>query len=416
MKKLAAAGICITLCTQLMACSFMETMNLSKGKQEKWIEEGAELISDDLRSGEFVINGEVYTFPSNMSDWIDKGWHVSNAYENKDTFELEPGVYSSSFELFNDNEQYVEMMVMNMSDKNALLDECMVSYLRLPLSGNDFNVVLPKGVTKHNKPDEVYEIYGEPDEKDDSESQVVKYNYLYEAKDELQCAVELAIFDNDYTIDPLTSVIYSLTDDNWADIESEEGCINFIDGLLKTSFQGDYADYVAGKYSTEEDAQYTYELQTMYYVDILMQYLGIDSQYVDDEVAKKYEELAKTVLSKAKWELKSIDYFGPLYSGTVEFTLYPVDFLDIIDDDIEGVFTEFSSKYDLNRSDYSEDEMTMMLSEYAEMMYAAISEKANDISNLEAVVNNYDIDFKEGGISVEDWDEIFFILMGFEEE
>ena len=416
MKRLAAAGISIVLCTQLMACSFMETISASKNKEEAWIAEGAALISDDVRSGEFVINGEVYTFPSNLSDWINKGWHISNAYENKDTFELEPWVESSSFELYNDNEQYVNMTVINTSEENAKLEKCMVSYVRLSLAGNKFQVVLPKGVTGHNKPDEVYEKYGEPDEKDDSESGLVKCSYLFEDKEEWQCCVELGIFDNNYTIDPLTSVVYTLTDDNWADIKSEEGCLRYLDGLLKTSFQGDYTEYVAGKYSSEEDAQYLYELQTLYYVDALMQYFYMDSQYVEDDVFDKYVELAETVLSKAKWEIENVSYFGGTLSGTVEFTLYPIDFLDIIEDDILAVYTEFSSKYDVNRTDYSEEELTAMLTEYADMMYTAICEKVDAIGNTEAIVKDYDINFNKDGITSDDWDEIFFILMGFEEE
>lgn len=415
MKKLAAAGIGIVLCTQLMACSFMETMSASKNKEETWIAEGAELISDDVRSGEFVIDGEVYTFPSNLSDWIDKGWHISNIYENKDTFELEPWVESSSFELYNDNEQYVEMMVLNMSEEDAKLEECTVSYLRLSLAGNKFQVVLPKGVTGHNKPDEVYEKYGEPDEKDDSESEFVKCYYLFEDKEDWKCYVELGIFDNNYTIDPLSSVVYALTEDNWADIESEEGCLGYFDGLLKTSFYGDYAEYVAGKYSSEEDAQLLYELQTMYYADTLMQYFYIDSQYVEDEVFEKYAKLAETILSKAKWELENVDYFGKTLSGTLKFTLYPIDFLDLIGEDASAVYTEFSSKYDTSKTDYSEEELTAMFTEYADMMYTAICGKVDGIGNTEAVEKEYDIDFNEDGIESDDWDEIFFILMGFEE-
>ena len=109
MKRVITLCLIAVMSIQLMACAVPGT------NKDAWIEEGAGKIGSKLDCGQYVVNGEVHSFPEDIADWTNNGWHVSNNYENKDTFKLESNVVSNEFELFNDEvlSQYVNMEAIN---------------------------------------------------------------------------------------------------------------------------------------------------------------------------------------------------------------------------------------------------------------------------------------------------------------
>lgn len=406
MKRLMLTGLCLGMSVLMTACSF--------GKNDEWIAEGAAMLEQDIRSGEIYINGIVYSFPCDMSDWINTGWHVSNNYENKDEFELEPGMESIEFELFNDDKQYVTVTALNMSDENAKIEDCMVSSLRVSMDP-DFEVVLPKGITTSNKPAEVIEAYGEPDAKEEETGFInAYYDYTTEDEDAWICQIELSMFNNDYTNDPLTAVEFYLTDDNWGG--SEEDVLTYIDTALRASFYGDYTEYVENMYDTEENAIALYESEIEYYAESLMYYLDMDSSLLDEATIEEYYKIAETVLSKAKWEIGTVFYNEIDLTGNIELILYPIDFLEIIDDDVDMVIAEFQNKYsDVDPNACTEEELTAIEQDYANMILAVLNERAEETKVSDPISKEYDVDYVEGVISEDDWNEIDDILMGFVE-
>ena len=116
MKKLMALCLMAVLSLQVAACGV---------DKNAWMEEGKEKIGATLDCGQFVVNGEVRSFPSSISDWTNNGWHVSNNYENKDTFQLESDIISNQFELFNDenDSEYVYMYAINHGKESAKLED-----------------------------------------------------------------------------------------------------------------------------------------------------------------------------------------------------------------------------------------------------------------------------------------------------
>lgn len=406
MKRFTLTGLCFAMSVLLSACSF--------GKDTKWIAEGTQMLEPDIQSSEIYINGIVYSFPSDMSDWINTGWHVSESYENKDEFELEPGIESTEFELFNEDDEYVTVTVLNMSDENAKIEECMVSSLRISMDP-DLKVVLPKGITAGNKPAEVVEAYGEPDTKDEDNGSITAYyNYTTDDDDAWICQMELLMIDNDYTHRPLSAVEYTLSDDNWGG--SKEDVRTYIDTALRTSFYGDYTEYVEKQYDTQENAVALYESEKQYYAECLMYYLDIDSGLLDETVVEEFCKVAEVVLRKAKWEIGDMLYDEMTLTGTMELLLYPVDFLDIINSDVDMVITEFQNKYsEVDFDNCTEEELAAMEQDYADMMLKVLKAKADETKVKECVTKSYDVNYEEGVISDDDWYEIDDTLMGFGE-
>lgn len=384
MKRVITLCLIAAMSLQLMACS-VPGLN-----GDAWIEEGKGKIGSTLDCGQFVVNGDVYSFPADIADWTDHGWHVSNNYENKDTFKLESIVVSNEFELFNDevSSQYVTMEAINLGAEPDLIENCAINYLKIKMSDSKDNVkiVLPGGITCKSTKDEIIAAYGDPDAEDDS-----ALSYEYTSADNWIVDVEIRLIG-----EHPDQVRYYLSDKNWGYIGNAQDCERFVDNALKTSFYGDLTGYVEENFDTEEGAQALYEMEIEYYAEGLMYYLDIDYEIIDPSIADGFREVSKQVLAKFKWDAPVADLADGASYGTVELTMYPTDFLDIILEDAQVVADA--------SADWTEDE-------YAQNMLEAIQPKVDEISYKDPITKTYNVDLDNGIISSDDWDEIDNILM-----
>ena len=385
MKKLAFISLCIILCLQMTACG-------GPGQAAKQKEEAMALLGNELTSGELVIDGTKYSFPSVISEWTGSGWHISNRYDNADTFELEYNIESNEFELFSDTKDsaYVSMCAINLGMEPLKIEQSTTSYLEVRLSeGKDaLYVVLPGGIAPGSKKEDVIAAYGEPESEEDD----YRY-YTYTNEDGLDIIIGIGTIG-----EKIDRVVYKLADSNWGSVANAEECAQFIDDALKASFYGDYASYVEKKFDTEDGAKELYESEVEYYSQGLMYYLGIDYETVSDEIAEGFRDLSKDILAKAKWDTPVVDLPDGATYGGVEISMYPTDFLDIILEDAQAVAD----------SGVEGDE-------YAQGMLDAITPKVGEISYREPVTGNYNINLDDGVLSADDWNEIDDILMDFAE-
>lgn len=383
-------------CSIMSYCCHGLTVNSLRslgGNKDAWIEENTGKIGTTLDCGQFVVNGEVYSFPGDISDWLSSGWHISNNYENKDTFMLENNVESNEFELFNDeiSSQYVSMLAINLEEEPAKIADCSIQYVEVKVSDDkdSSKLLLPGGITYKSTKEDVIAAYGDPVEIEDD-----RYLYYqYTTADDWDVNVEIEI-----SAGVVDQVSYYLADSNWGYVGSAQDCIQFVDDALKTSFYGDYANYVENKFDTEENAQALYEAEIQYYAEGLMYYLDVDYESIDPTIAQSYYDLSAKVLAKFKWDTPVVDLPDGASYGSMELTMYPTDFLDIILEDAQAV------------ADASAD---MTEDEYAENILNAIIPKVDEISYKDPVVGTYDIDLNDGVIDSDDWDEIDYILMDF---
>lgn len=385
MKKLVLMGMCAVLCFQMTACSG----GAAKETQKK--EEAMALLGDDLKSGELVIDGKKYSFPDDVSEWTGDGWHISNRYDNTDTFELEYNVETNVFEMFNDEKssEYVSMCAINLGTEPKKIEESTVSYLEVDLSNakDALYVVLPGGITYDSTKEDVKNAYGEPDEEDDD-----YFMYLYTNADGLDIAIQIDFVENAHR------VIYALADSNWGSVTNAEECAEFINAALETSFYGKFDTYVEKNFDTLEGAQELYDSEVEYYAEGLMYYLDIDYETVDEEIADGFREVAAAVLAKFKWDAPVVDLMDGVSFGSFELAMYPTDFLDIIIEDAQAV------------ADSGLDG-----DEYAQGMLDAIRPKVDEISYREPITKTYNLDLNNGVISQDDWANIDDVLMDLSE-
>lgn len=383
MKKIMALCLMAALSLQLAACS----MN-----KDAWMEEGKEKIGATLDCGQLVVDGEVRSFPSSISEWTNNGWHVSNNYENKDSFELESDIISNQFELFNDenDSKYMYVYAINLGAEPAKIEDCTTNEIKLQMANNGLTpeVVLPGGITCKSTEEDIIAAYGEPLVKEEE-----TLYYSYTDKDGLEIEVGIRVLAG-----TANQVTYTISEKNWGYVGNAEECVFFIDEALKTSFYADFAGYVEKNFDTEEAAQELYDAEVEYYANGLMYYLAIDYETVDEGIADGFRDVARKVLAKVKWDTPVVNLADGDSIGSFELTMYPTDFLDIILEDAQAVA-----------------DGGLQGDEYAESMLAAISPKVDEISNKDAVTETYDIDLDNGVVSSDDWDVIDDILMDWAE-
>ena len=402
MKKIVLALMCICLCLPFTACNLAE-------EDTAWIEEDAKKIGKDITCGEIVINGVVYSFPMEIQDIIDMGWHVTNNITNKDTFTLEPGGMTEEFQMFpNDNsEDSIKVSVINLSDKTAKVEECMVA--SLTVKENCFDFVLPSGLTKRNTQEDVEKTYGDPVsvEEDDLEK---KYYYEYKSEDGFDCTVRLNVYNNENATNPLTEVNY------WFDVEEftkggqAKDVDKFIDLTLKAGMRNDFAGYVSYGIDTVDGAKALYQSEVEYFAYCLMEYADISEEYVSDELYDGYCNIAKAVLKKGKWDITNVkDNRDNTY--TVELVMYPTDYFDIISPKIDAAIDSFNAKYEnVDFDSLTDAEYAQVEAEYAQMVYEAIKGSESMAQNTEGIKKTYE--FSDTGFSDKQWDEIDNIIMG----
>lgn len=419
MKKAVGFALCAVLSTMLVGCSSVEKAvekveKAQKEEDQEWIDKSADKIGKDITSGEFVIDGVVYEFPMDLQYWLDNGWHISNNYDNVDDFTLEPGVTSTEFELFNEDDAYVRVSVLNTSDENVTVHDCMVYSLYMSLT--EVDAVFPQGITKRNKPDEILKAYGEPISKGDSSSEVEAL-YQYDGKDGWKCYAELNIVDNDYTNDPFVSVEYTIIsfDDVWDSLVDSEGidkaCEIFLDTTMRASYLGDYADYVEYGIDSEEGAVELYESEVYYLSDCLIYYAGVNADYLSEEMVARFDEVALKALAKVTWNVKEVsaDAFG---GGTVVLELYPTNIFSIIEDDVVNAINQFYQKYENTDFDsMTDEEYAAVEEEYAESVLQVMESKVAEAGTLDAVEKEYELDMDGAMLSDDDWAEVDDIIM-----
>lgn len=408
MKKLLAFIMSLGLAFSVVGCSSENV------EDTKWIDESAAKIEKEITSGQFVIDGVVYQFPMDLQYWLDNGWHISNKYANVDEFTLEPGGICSEFELFNEDDAYVRVTVMNNSTEDAKVQDCMVSSLYMSLT--EVDVVFPQGMSKRNKPDEVIKAYGEPVSRG-NEANYVEALYYYETEDLFKCYVELGIHDNDYTINPFSNVYYGIlsADQMWESYAETEGvdkaCEMYIDAALEASVKGAFDNYVGDGFGTLENAETLYANELNYYAEFLMYYVEIDSNYVTEDQMNRLLEVAKEVLSKTKWEIKGIE-LDEFEEGTVELAIYPTDFLDVADADLDVALNEFTAKYaNADFNTMTDEEYAVVENDYTELLIQAYEKNVSKAGTKDAVTKVYEIDIDNGILSSQAWSEIDEIIM-----
>ena len=255
-------------------------------------------------------------------------------------------------------------------------------------------------------------MYGDADI-DKSDSGFFEAYYICTTEDDWECQIGLGAFDNDYTIDPFSSVSFTIATE-WTEFyenaSGEDGCRRYIDTSLRAGFYGDFKEYVENHFSTQEDAEAFYESEVNYYASCLIYYSGINEEALDEATVEEFREIARQVLAKTKWEITDLSVTERY--GKLNIDLYPTDFLDRIDDDLDNAISELQTKYaEVDVNSLSESQSAEIDQDFAEMVLNAIRGRVEEVQVKGPVSKWYFLVYSEGILSSDDCEEIDSILM-----
>ncbi len=385
MKKLRVLLLCAAMLVLVAGC-----------ESTKWIEEAADKIDEDIASGEFVLEGEEFSFPMMMEDWLDNEWHVSNNYDNTDVFTLEPGGLCEEFEVFrdDDNKQYVSIVAWNDGVEDAKIPECAVYSVSMRLDKND--AVFPQGISKRSNEEDIIDAYGEP-AAEYEEDGFLYLVYWLDSEEMGYASVTFKLNQNTRSDEKVAEVLYELLDfeQTFGILKKSQGVEQAIEVYLnaeeKAYFYGDTKDYVRYSLGSQAIAEQNYEYQIGYYISYLCEYLEMYSEYLTDEDLTRLEAIAKASLAKAKWEVAKVKVDGD--TATVTMHLYPTDLLEIADEDIFDAVDAFYTKYeDADFEEMSDSEYEEAEKYYISLILDALEKNVANIGTLDKEVYELEMD------------------------
>lgn len=404
LKKTFVLAICIIMCFCITSCGMGEKSKRSS----KSIKADSEKMGDDISCGEFVINGKLYSFPMKLSEFTNDGWKVSKDFMQS---ELEADSFSDTFEIYKgSSKKYLTISLYNDTDASADINDCLI--YSLYIKNSNFNVTYPGGLTEASSSDDIIKTYGDGS-KDDKDN-TIKRTYGFIGTDDANCLVELTASTDKNSPTPFTSAEYYIrwNSDN---LSADEECRLYFDSAMKTSFYGEYAEYVAAGFDNAENAVKLYNSEMEYYAEALMYFIAIDSSVVDEDIYNQFVEIAKKVLSKTKWSIDELEV-DSTFKGKITITLYPTNFMELIGTPVMNAFDEFNQQNgDIDYENIDDDEYTRLENEYAENVLSKIENLTDEIISSTSVTVSYDID-EQYILTDENWNEIDDIIMDIEEE
>lgn len=404
MKKTIFFSLCIIIGISISACGMGEKTKRSS----KDILADAKKIGDDITCGEFVLNGKVYSFPMKLSEFTNDGWKVSKNFNKSN---LDADSFSDTFEIYKGNsKKYLTVSLYNNTDSSANIDDCLI--YSLYIRNHDFNVTYPGGLTETSSKEDIINAYGEGS--NDDKDNTMKRTYSFDGNNDTSCLVELIASADENSKKPFKSAEYYMRWDT-GDMSPEERCKIYFETTMKACFHGEVNEYADAGFDDLEGAKELYNSEMEYYAEALMYYVDIDSSVIDEDLYNQFVEIAEKVLSKTKWSLDELEV-DSTYKGKITVTLYPTNYLELINSHVETAIEEFTEKNgEIDYEDISLEEYTKYENEYAENVLSKIEDLPDDISLSTSVTVSYDMD-GQYILTDDNWNEIDDIIMGIEED
>ncbi len=207
------------------------------------------------------------------------------------------------------------------------------------------------------------------------------------------------------------SITESLTQDMSVTTYTE-----FVESVLECSYTGESETYISLCECTQDDVDEVYQGEIDYLVYCLTYFADCDTDYMSDSDTAMYEEMAKTILSKLKYEVAEAVYYEDDGIYTVTVTVYPIDFWDIAYDDLYAYYEdtfpqdEYATAVDEDDTDTVTQLEQMIISDVYEIMSGYVEQ----IGYGDAQTYTVTIEESDGtyGVADDDWWTIDDMLLG----
>lgn len=184
---------------------------------------------------------------------------------------------------------------------------------------------------------------------------------------------------------------------------------DYINALMECKYKGKldgYVNEVAN--ATKTEAQECHDSTVEYYAYQLMSYTDVGYDYISEDLIAKYVDVARKIMAKTSYTVNEGTMVGDDYQVRVD--IQPIDFNDLIHDDVAAYIDEFNAMMDAtDTSAYTDEQWDALEEQYAEAVLNIIEGYVSSIGYKDTVSKVVIIEFDEEGrygISDNDWYDI----------
>ncbi len=157
----------------------------------------------------------------------------------------------------------------------------------------------------------------------------------------------------------------------------------YITSLLDINYKNISKDYTTLSGVTQKDAEAVYVANMDYQAHNLMNYYGI-KEVDDGTVLSEFYYLAQSIFSNAKYEVTNVIHDKSTDSYTLELTVYPLDTLESVYDQIVEYIENFNARVD--DGDYNNTTEVDYETEFAEGIISILKNTTGQPGYMDPVV------------------------------
>lgn len=181
---------------------FMVACGGKKEEIPEYVTAVGPVMSDELSSGQFYLDGDLYQFPLKVEDFLENGYGFGANVRVPDNFKLSPGGQSSTFFLVkevDDDVHGLRCRAYNPTDEELPLRECMLGLISIDAPAD---MMFPGGIWERGKYEAVISAYGEPRTFDNNSDTI--YTLVYDITMEDGSKWEVKFMMNNFKINMVT--------------------------------------------------------------------------------------------------------------------------------------------------------------------------------------------------------------------
>ena len=365
------------------------------GNKNAWVNEATEKVGTEITENnttEFYLNGEVYSFPCEVSDFLDNGWSFMVSTDASETIAL--GYYCSNpIKMIDASNNIITVYIHNDTDGEITFKEG--SVYQLLLDNKSGNVMVPGGLTFDTKIESESDIDNYVNKDLDYMVDGDDYSYILTADDNVPVSVTYEISDLTST----TAKCYQLTqiryyyDITGASYDFVEDTIQTMDAVLLNDPSCMNEAWLDG--CTPEEYISDYRGAEGYLTWSIVYCMGFDFETITDEQLTMIDDIITLAYENADLSVSPQLDEQNMITGNV------CDFDMVVSAAQDALLADYP---DLDTSNYETSE------ECFEKMYEEIVNVYNDpaVRTGTLTVVNYVEDYNNEYV----WDDIMFIGLG----
>lgn len=195
---------------------------------------------------------------------------------------------------------------------------------------------------------------------------------------------------------------------------SAEAAEKYIKVEMDLYYHNDTTQYVTAGHTAQQAADgRANELEFSGYN--IMYLCGVDSEWISDDRIEKYTKVTEKVLNRSTYVISDVEVDPETGIGQFTITYTPCDFWTLTDEAYDTQVMNLYEIYpDFDVESSSDDEYEEAMNTFADLMLEVVDMPEKDYPVMaESYSKTYPIDFNNGIVTSETWDDISINMIGY---